>query len=108
MSGTPVDAASLKPALAALASAGSSRPGSEASVHRVKNETGYTTPVFAGKEKQRAEVQKAVASQGFMPRELVANEVNWFYTHLGIDDTYFQNESCEVIADHILSLFGAK
>ena len=43
-----------------------------------------------------------------MPRELVANEVNWFYTHLGIDDTYFQTESCAVIADHILSLFGAK
>lgn len=43
-----------------------------------------------------------------MPRELVANEVNWFYTHLGIDDTYFQNESPDVITDHILSLFGAK
>ena len=47
-------------------------------------------------------------SQGFIPRELVAGEVNWFYSGLGIDDTYFQNESTEVISDHIIALFGAK
>jgi hypothetical protein len=47
-------------------------------------------------------------SQGFVPRELVAGEVNWFYSNLGIDDTYFQNESREVISDHIIALFGAK
>jgi len=46
--------------------------------------------------------------QGFIPRELVANEVQWFYAHLGIDDTYFRNESIEVISDHIIALFGAK
>lgn len=46
--------------------------------------------------------------QGFIPRELVANEINWFYTHLGIDDTYFQSESVDVISDHIIALFGAK
>jgi glutamate dehydrogenase len=46
--------------------------------------------------------------QGFIPRELVVNEVQWFYTHLGIDDTYFRNESIEVISDHIIALFGAK
>lgn len=34
--------------------------------------------------------------------------MNWFYTHLGIDDTYFQSESVEVISDHIIALFGAK
>jgi glutamate dehydrogenase len=32
----------------------------------------------------------------------------WFYSHLGIDDTYFINESREVISDHIIALFGAK
>lgn len=46
--------------------------------------------------------------QGFIPRELVPHEVQWFYAHLGIDDTYFRNESIEVITDHILGLFGAK
>jgi hypothetical protein len=49
-----------------------------------------------------------VTLQGFIPRELVANEVQWFYAHLGIDDTYFRNESVEVISDHIIALFGAK
>src|ERR1700741_4612964 len=47
-------------------------------------------------------------SQGFIPRELVPNEVNWFYSQLGIDDTYFSNESVQVISDHIIALFGAK
>ncbi|KAH9480250.1 NAD-specific glutamate dehydrogenase [Psilocybe cubensis] len=81
---------------------------SDSSLHRVKNMPGYTTPVFKGKEEQRALVEDDVAAKGFIPRELVSNEVNWFYTNLGIDDTYFQNESREVISDHIIALFGAK
>lgn len=48
------------------------------------------------------------STQGFIPRDFVTNEVNWFYSNLGIDDTYFQNESREVISDHIIALFGAK
>ncbi|KAE9389819.1 NAD-specific glutamate dehydrogenase [Gymnopus androsaceus JB14] len=31
-----------------------------------------------------------------------------FYTNLGIDDTYFRNESQAVICVHIIALFGAK
>ncbi|KAF8442808.1 NADH-dependent glutamate dehydrogenase [Boletus edulis BED1] len=85
-----------------------SKTSSEASLQRVKNLPGYTTPVFKGKQEQRATVQADVASKGFIPRELVANEVNWFYSQLGIDDTYFQNESPSVISDHIIALFGAK
>jgi glutamate dehydrogenase len=103
---------------------------SDVSLHRIKNLPGYTTPIFKGKEEQRAKVQDNVAAkvrtsasdvpsralnffffvtlQGFIPRELVANEVQWFYAHLGIDDTYFRNESVEVISDHIIALFGAK
>lgn len=87
---------------------GASRTISEASLQRVENLPGYTTPVFKGKEEQRAKVQAEVAAKGFIARELVANEVNWFYSHLGIDDTYFQNESVSVISDHIIALFGAK
>ncbi|KAG1751105.1 NADH-dependent glutamate dehydrogenase [Suillus lakei] len=89
-------------------STASSRASSEASLQRVKNLPGYTTPIFKGKEEQRAKVQADVAGKGFIPRELVANEVNWFYSQLGIDDTYFQNESPSVISDHIIALFGAK
>ncbi|ESK95661.1 nad-specific glutamate dehydrogenase [Moniliophthora roreri MCA 2997] len=77
-------------------------------LHKVANQPGYTTPVFKGKESQRAKVQSLIASKGFVPQELVANEVNWFYSHLGIDDTYFANESENVICDHIIALFGAK
>ncbi|KIK99830.1 hypothetical protein PAXRUDRAFT_822277 [Paxillus rubicundulus Ve08.2h10] len=91
-----------------LSSRVSSRTSSEASLQRVKNLPGYTTAVFKGKEEQRAKVQVDVAAKGFIPRELVANEINWFYSHLGIDDTYFQNESPSVISDHIIALFGAK
>ncbi|KAH9992881.1 NAD-specific glutamate dehydrogenase [Russula vinacea] len=86
----------------------SSNSGSDVSIHRIKNLPGYTTPVFKGKEEQRAKVQENVAAKGFIPRELVAHEVQWFYAHLGIDDTYFRNESIEVISDHIIGLFGAK
>jgi glutamate dehydrogenase len=39
----------------------SSRASSEASLQRVKNLPGYTTPVFKGKEEQRAKVQADVA-----------------------------------------------
>ncbi|KAG8214676.1 NADH-dependent glutamate dehydrogenase [Butyriboletus roseoflavus] len=85
-----------------------SKTASEASLQRIKNLPGYTTPVFKGKEEQRAKVLADVAAKGFIPRELVANEVNWFYSHLGIDDTYFQNESPSIISDHIIALFGAK
>jgi glutamate dehydrogenase len=38
----------------------------------------------------------------------VQSEVNWFYSSLGIDDTYFASESRDVIGDHILALFSAK
>ncbi|ETW82147.1 hypothetical protein HETIRDRAFT_384544 [Heterobasidion irregulare TC 32-1] len=86
----------------------SSRTGSETSLNRIKNVPGYTTPVFKGKLEQQAKVQANVAAKGFIPRELVANEINWFYAQLGIDDTYFRNESVEVISDHIIALFGAK
>ena len=39
-------------------------PGQHADVvHRLKNVPGYTTPVFKGKEEQRAKVQATVAQK---------------------------------------------
>ncbi|SJL07183.1 probable glutamate dehydrogenase, NAD(+)-specific [Armillaria ostoyae] len=110
MSSTPSDAAAARFGHGPYAhlSVPGSRTGSDTSVHRIKNVPGYNTPVFKGKEEQRALVQAEVAAKGFVPPELVANEVNWFYSNLGIDDTYFQNESRQVICDHIIALFGAK
>lgn len=40
-----------------------SHSGSDVSLHRIKNVPGYTTPVFKGKEEQRAKVQANVASK---------------------------------------------
>ena len=44
-------------------STSSSRSGSETSLHRIKNVPGYTTPVFKGKEEQRAKVQANIAAK---------------------------------------------
>ncbi|KIJ94178.1 hypothetical protein K443DRAFT_134832 [Laccaria amethystina LaAM-08-1] len=76
--------------------------------HCVNGSHGYTTPVFEDKKAQRASVQFDVASKGFIPHDLIAGEVDWFYFNLGIDDSYFQKESSEIISDHIIALFGAK
>lgn len=46
--------------------------------------------------------------KGFFPSDFVVSETNWFYNMLGIDDTYFQTESVDVIVSHILSLYAAK
>ena len=40
-----------------------SAQGSESSLHRVQNLPGYTTPVFKGKEEQRALVEQEVANK---------------------------------------------
>jgi hypothetical protein len=89
---------------------------------------GYTTPVFSGKDEQRKKVEVTVTAKGFVPKELVKMEVDWFYKsvaiyrtdalhilmilfgtrNLGIDDTYFAHSTSDIIADHILALFGAK
>ncbi|KAF7293987.1 NAD-specific glutamate dehydrogenase [Mycena kentingensis (nom. inval.)] len=74
----------------------------------VKDLPGYTTPVFAGKDAQRQQVEAEIANKGFIPAPLVSGEVSWFYTSLGIDDTYFANESVTVISDHIIALYAAK
>lgn len=55
-----------------------------------------------------AQVCKVIAEKGFIPRELVNGEAEWFYGNLGIDDMYFKLESIDTIASHIMALYGAK
>ncbi|KAJ3048167.1 NAD-dependent glutamate dehydrogenase [Rhizophlyctis rosea] len=69
---------------------------------------GYASNVFAEKQEQLLKVCAYVEEKGFIPKELVFNEVSWFYGNLGIDDMYFQLESVETIAQHIMALYGAK
>ena len=40
---------------------------------------GYKGHVFPNKQEQMAEVVTFVEAQGFIPKELVKNEVSWFY-----------------------------
>ena len=78
--------------------------------HRVLHETGsgYVAPKFEGKTEQMEEVIDEVEGKGFIPGDLVDNEIKWFYNELGIDDMYFSTETVENIVSHILSLYAAK
>ncbi|KAI8994634.1 Glutamate/Leucine/Phenylalanine/Valine dehydrogenase-domain-containing protein [Pilobolus umbonatus] len=76
--------------------------------HLDKNESGYVTNVFADKQNQMLKVCKHLEESGFLPKELVKNEVTWFYSNLNIDDYYFALESVETITNHIMALYGAK
>ncbi|KAK4048479.1 NAD-dependent glutamate dehydrogenase [Microbotryomycetes sp. JL221] len=73
-----------------------------------RGELGYAKVKFPGKEQHMSQVKDLVANNGFIPEPLVAAEVEWFFTSLGIDDGYFQLESVQTCADHIESLYGAK
>lgn len=74
----------------------------------VKDEIGYTDIVFSGKKAQASRVEQQLKSMGFIPEALIRGEVEWFFTSLGIDDTYFQGTSVEEIVSHIISLYGSK
>jgi glutamate dehydrogenase len=69
---------------------------------------GYFNNPFMGKQEQRIRVCEHITAQGFVPKDLVPIEVNWFYQNLGIDDQYFEQESIETISAHIMSLYSAK
>jgi glutamate dehydrogenase len=45
----------------------------------VDNVSGYNANVFAGKNEQMVQVCTHLESTGFVPKELVKNEVAWFY-----------------------------
>jgi glutamate dehydrogenase len=75
----------------------------------VEEETsGYARNEFPGKEEQMVHVCSHIRQTGFIPSELIENEVSWFYNNLGIDNMYFVLESVETIASHIIALYGSK
>lgn len=50
------------------------------STHILNNEdSGYAANVFAEKESQMVNVCDNLEKLGFLPKELVKNEVEWFY-----------------------------
>lgn len=74
----------------------------------LKNENGYVENIFEGKADQMIRVANYIKEKGFIPEPLIENEVAWFYSNLGIDDQYFALEGLDVIAKHIMALYGAK
>lgn len=40
---------------------------------------GYSSNIFDGKPEQMQQVADFISSKGFLPLELIENEVNWFY-----------------------------
>ena len=69
---------------------------------------GYHQNEFIGKGAQITAVSENIISLGFIPKDLVLPEVEWFYENLGIDDLYFQLESIDTISKHIMALYAAK
>lgn len=70
--------------------------------------TGYTRTVFKGKEAQMKDVAAALSKTGLIPSARIESEISWFYNRLGIDESYFADDTVDNIASYILSLFSAK
>lgn len=64
-------------------SVGGSLPsaGSNAgTIHKITgSESGYAVTVFEGKHDQMLKVCAHIEEKGFIPKELINNEVAWFY-----------------------------
>lgn len=54
-------------------------PSTLEKTHTVKNVSGYNANVFPGKEEQMVSVCDYLSGVGFLPKDLVQNEVSWFY-----------------------------
>lgn len=48
-------------------------------LHTLATDTGYNANVFPGKQEQMIQVVQHLENCGFLPKELVKNEVDWFY-----------------------------
>ena len=80
--------------------------------------------MFAGKEEQIEKVLQVLEDRQIIPMQVARNEVTWFYryallhclfTHvddqgrnLGLDDSYFAQQSVPTIATHITALYASK
>lgn len=53
--------------------------GSKSAKSHTIADFGYETNVFAGKKEQMVQVGEYLRNSGFIPKELVQNEVSWFY-----------------------------
>lgn len=74
----------------------------------LSSQADYKVAAFPGKDAQREQVVDIVDKLGFIPDDLIEQEVAWFYNSLGIDDQFFSREQPQIIADIIHSLYASK
>lgn len=63
---------------------------------------------FPGIDLQREQVIDLLDQQGFIPDDLIEQEVAWFYESLGIDDLFFSKQTPDMISSIINSLYASK
>lgn len=63
---------------------------------------------FPGIDLQREQVIDLLDQQGFIPDDLIEQEVGWFYDALGIDDLFFSKQTAAMISNIINSLYASK
>lgn len=72
------------------------------------SQSGYIATEFSGKIDQMNSVMDAIDATGLIPEPIIEQETSFFYNELGIEDTYFANESVQNITSNILALYSAK
>ncbi|KAL3229247.1 NAD-specific glutamate dehydrogenase [Nakaseomyces bracarensis] len=80
----------------------------EISALSISSISDYHAFEFPGKEQQREQVLDLLDQQGFIPDDLIEQEVDWFYNSLGIDDLFFSRETPQLLANIIHSLYASK
>lgn len=68
----------------------------------------YHSYEFPGKDAQKEAVLDLLDQQGFIPDDIIEQEVEWFYAALGIDDLFFSRETPDMIANIIHTLYASK
>lgn len=70
--------------------------------------SGYISNPFKDRDSQISAVMDLLDKSGLIPENLIEQETFFFYNTLGINDTYFANESVDNIVSNILALYSAK
>ena len=75
---------SLTPGGLLSSSAAAAAAAAKGTVHKITHSdlAGYAVTVFEGKQAQMLQVCSHIEEKGFVPRELINNEVAWFYGYI--------------------------
>ena len=82
-------------------------------MNEIPKPTSYNATIIKGQAKQPREIQKwevfrYLQNLDRIPSDVLGEEVGRFYHQLGLNDMYFVEEPVEVIADHVLLMYGQR